>query len=446
MLIRFTVENFLSFNQLVEFNLIASEEAAHSHHIIKAQSQQEDIDLLKTSILYGANASGKSNLIKAMYFARNFIVNGVAKNRSINLKHFKLDSSCAHKPSRFEFEFRCQGRQYAYGFSLDNKHVHEEWLFEMGHQLERPLFERVGNMISFNFDHPLFRNISEEEKQGIGYEARGTRTNLLFLTNCQERNIQQFQFLYQWFAENLVIVFTTSKHQALTSLAKLNIEFFNKVIEFFDFGIKKIHVEEIDFEHTNDIPPSMKEEIKAEFPYGQETMQFISVSSRNYLIEENKSGHLKASKLNTIRKDEAGNEVSFEMSEESEGTQRLMDFIPMLIGLSKKNKVFVIDEIERSLHPLLIKKLFELILNHDLFKNSSSQLITSTHEVNLLDIRDLFRKDEVWFIEKNPAGESLVYSLANADVDDLNIIDGYLSGRFGAIPFIKDIKELGWKE
>jgi len=268
---------------------------------------------------------------------------------------------------------------------------------------------------------------------------------LLFITNCQERNIQRLQFIYKWFAETLIIVFTTSKHQALTSIAKLNIEFFNRIIEFFDFGISQIQIEEIDFEHTNDIPTSMKEEIRAEFPYGQDTAQFISVSSKNYVVEENEFGGLKVSKLTTIRTDEMDNIVSFEMSEESEGTQRLIDFIPMLIGLSR-DKVFIIDEIERSLHPLLIKKLFELVLNHDLFKESKSQLITSTHEVNLLDIKKLFRKDEVWFIEKNQTGESVVYSLANAEVDHLNIVDGYLNGKFGAIPFIKDIKDLGWKD
>lgn len=443
MLIRFTVENYLSFNELVEFNLIASEETTNSHHIVKAQSS-DDINLLRTSILYGANASGKSNLIKAMCFARNFIVNGVAKNRNINVKHFKLDTSCYHKPSRFEFEFRCQNKQFAYGFSIDKNQIHEEWLFEMGHKIEMPIFERVGNTISFNFEHPLFVNLSKEEKQAIGYEGRGTRTNLLFLTNCKERNIELFQFLYQWFAENLVIVFTTSRHQALTSLAKLNLEFFNSITDFFDFGINKIQVEEIDFEFSNEIPSSMKEEIIAEFPYGQNSMQFVSVSSRNYLVEEKESGGLKASKLTTIRMDEVGNEVVFEMSEESEGTQRLMDFIPMLIGLSK-DKVFIIDEIERNLHPLLIRKLFELTLNHDLFKQVPSQLIASTHEVNLLDIKNLFRKDEIWFIEKNQAGESMVYSLANADVDNLNIVDGYLNGKFGAIPFIRDVKDLGWE-
>ncbi len=402
MLIRFTVENYLSFNELIDFNMIASAEEHHNHHILQGQAA-DDIDLLKTSIIYGANASGKSNLIKAMSFAQNFIVNGLAKNQTIDAKPFKLDSSCYKKPSRFEFEFSYQEKQYAYGFAVDKNQVHEEWLFEMGHEIEKPIFERVKNSISFHFEHELFVNLAEEEKQRISYEAKSTRTNLLFLTNCQERNIQSLQSIYQWFAEILIIVFTNSKHQALTSLAKLNIDFFNKVIKLFNFGIDKIQIEE---------------------------------------FKDKKSGDL-VSKLITVRKNKTGNDVRFDISEESEGTQRFMDFIPMIIGLSK-DKVFVIDEIERSLHTLLIRKLFELLLQHELFDSAQSQLIASTHEVNLLDIKNLFRKDEIWFMEKNQNGESVLYSLANADVDHLNITKGYLNGRFGAIPFIKDVKELGW--
>jgi AAA15 family ATPase/GTPase len=402
MLIRFTVENYLSFNELIDFNMIASAEERHNHHILQGQAA-EDIDLLKTSIIYGANASGKSNLIKAMSFAQNFIVNGLAKNQTIDAKPFKLDSSCYKKPSRFEFEFSYQEKQYAYGFAVDKNQVHEEWLFEMGHEIEKPIFERVKNSISFHFEHELFVNLAEEEKQRISYEAKSTRTNLLFLTNCQERNIQSLESIYQWFAEILIIVFTNSKHQALTSLAKFNIDFFNKVIKLFNFGIDKIQIEE---------------------------------------FKDKKSGNL-VSKLITVRKNKTGNDVRFEISEESEGTQRFMDFIPMIIGLSK-DKVFVIDEIERSLHTLLIRKLFELLLQHELFDSAQSQLIASTHEVNLLDIKNLFRKDEIWFMEKNQNGESVLYSLANADVDHLNITKGYLNGRFGAIPFIKDVKELGW--
>lgn len=167
MLIRFTVENFLSFNKRIDFNLIASEDDHLNHHIIQAKSEN-DISLLRTSIIYGANASGKSNIIKAMAFAKDFIVNGVSKTENIELYNFKLDKSCYQKPSRFEFEFRYKDKQYAYGFVIDKRQVYEEWLFEIGLQLEIPIFERSPNGINFNF---AYEDLSATPKQELIYEA-----------------------------------------------------------------------------------------------------------------------------------------------------------------------------------------------------------------------------------------------------------------------------------
>jgi AAA15 family ATPase/GTPase len=150
--------------------------------------------------------------------------------------------------------------------------------------------------------------------------------------------------------------------------------------------------------------------------------------------------------LSPVRLDKENNEVKFEISEESDGTQRLIDLFPMLIHLARGNAVYVIDEIERSLHSLLMKKLFDYFLNKTENTNSNSQLIATTHEVYLLDIKDIFRKDEIWFVEKDKHGQSVLYSLANTDVENLDLAAGYLNGRFGAIPFIKDLKSLGWRE
>jgi AAA15 family ATPase/GTPase len=116
----------------------------------------------------------------------------------------------------------------------------------------------------------------------------------------------------------------------------------------------------------------------------------------------------------------------------------------MLIGISQ-GKVFIVDEIESSLHALLTKKLFEFMLNSKIFINIESQLIATTHEIFLLDVKKLFRKDEIWFIKKRHNRESRLYSLAYADIDNLDIMKGYINGRFGAIPFISNIKELGWE-
>ena len=447
MLIRFTVENFLSFNQRIDFNMIAADDTNHSHHVVKGDSD-DSIRLLRTSIIYGANASGKSNLIKAMKFARDFIVDGVEKNTNININNFKLDKTCYTKPSRFEFEFRNQDKQYAYGFLVDKHKIHEEWLFEIGVNTEIPIYERIGEDINFhNFNHEVFLNSSEDEKNRIRYEAASTRENLLFLTNSQERKVKQLESIYEWFNDVLTIIFPDSK-PLLPFFSQSVQNSLGKFLESLDLGIKKITTNTIDLDDYNKIPSEIKNEIKKDFPYeeGEENAIFIPALKCIISKAKDETDKLMVLNLSPVRLDKENNEVKFEISEESDGTQRLIDLFPMLIHLARGNAVYVIDEIERSLHSLLMKKLFDYFLNKTENTNSNSQLIATTHEVYLLDIKDIFRKDEIWFVEKDTHGQSALYSLANTDVENLDLAAGYLNGRFGAIPFIKDLKSLGWRE
>jgi hypothetical protein len=447
MLIRFTVENFLSFNQRIDFNMIAADDTNHSHHVVKGDSD-DSIRLLRTSIIYGANASGKSNLIKAMKFARDFIVDGVEKNTNININNFKLDKTCYTKPSRFEFEFRNQDKQYAYGFLVDKHKIHEEWLFEIGVNTEIPIYERIGEDINFhNFNHEVFLNSSEDEKNRIRYEAASTREHLLFLTNSQERKVKQLEPIYEWFNDVLTIIFPDSK-PLLPFFSQSVQNSLSKFLESLDLGIKKITTNTIDLDDYNKIPSEIKNEIKKDFPYeeGEENAIFIPALKCIISKAKDETDKLMVLNLSPVRLDKENNEVKFEISEESDGTQRLIDLFPMLIHLARGNAVYVIDEIERSLHSLLMKKLFDYFLNKTENTNSNSQLIATTHEVYLLDIKDIFRKDEIWFVEKDKHGQSVLYSLANTDVENLDLAAGYLNGRFGAIPFIKDLKSLGWRE
>ena len=447
MLIRFTVENFLSFNQRIDFNMIAADDTNHSHHVVKGDSD-DSIRLLRTSIIYGANASGKSNLIKAMKFARDFIVDGVEKNTNININNFKLDKTCYTKPSRFEFEFRNQDKQYAYGFLVDKHKIHEEWLFEIGVNTETPIYERKGEDINFhNFNHEFFLNSSEDEKNRIRYEAASTRENLLFLTNSQERKVKQLESIYEWFNDVLTIIFPDSK-PLLPFFSQSVQNSLSKFLESLDLGIKKITTNTIDLDEYKKIPSEIKDEIKKDFPYeeGEENAIFIPALKCIISKAKDETDKLMVLNLSPVRLDKENNEVPFEILEESDGTQRLIDLFPMLIHLARGNAVYVIDEIERSLHSLLIKKLFDYFLNKTENTNSNSQLIATTHEVYLLDIKDIFRKDEIWFVEKDKHGQSVLYSLANTDVENLDLAAGYLNGRFGAIPFIKNLKSLGWKE
>ncbi|OUD14396.1 AAA family ATPase [Thioflexithrix psekupsensis] len=444
MLIRFTVENFLSFNQRVDFNLLASEEENHPHHVVNF-SQAQSRKILRTSIIYGANASGKSNLIKAMSFAQKMIVEGIEKSQNIPLIPFRLNESNYNKPSRFEFEFYVANKAYAYGFILNKQRVVEEWLFDINQTEEVSIFERREQLIGFDYKHPLFENISEEDKQRLEFEAKGTRANLLFLTNCAERNIKRFHLFYHWFQEKLSIIFPHSENLLLHLLSSMDNDFFNQTLRFFDFGISELHFEPLALEKDREMPYQIKEKIKSSFPYGSGQVQFISYSDCNYLIKESSEYILDAFKIFTVRTNAENKKILFELFEESDGTRRIINLMPILMRLRENDTTIIIDELERSLHALLSYKLFELVLNHGAFNSHHSQLIATTHEVNLLDIKQLFRKDEIWFVEKDNLQQSMLYSMTDAAVEELNVVNGYLKGRFGGIPFIADIETLGWK-
>ncbi|OQY58167.1 MAG: hypothetical protein B6245_13260 [Desulfobacteraceae bacterium 4572_88] len=306
--------------------------------------------------------------------------------------------------------------------------MHEEWLFEFGlNKIEIAIFQRKeDNHIEFNFEHDVFSNIPEDEKQRLRYEAKSTRDNLLFLTNCKERNISYLETIYEWFNDILNIIFPKTELQSLPLFMKSNEEiekFFIGILEWFDFRIKNIRIEEIDLEDFDEIPKQLKEIIRESFLNEQEKKGVGIVSDRqgsNYVFKKDEDGILKVLRLTTIRSDRDGQEVSFEISEESDGTRRVIDLIPMLMVL-RKEKVFIVDEIESSLHPLLVRGLFDLVLNNEMFGSSQGQLIASTHEVHLLDIKHLLRKDEIWFIEKDGYGQSHAYSLADTNVEGLDL-------------------------
>ncbi|MCV6637141.1 ATP-binding protein [Candidatus Albibeggiatoa sp. nov. NOAA] len=444
MLIRFTVENFLSFKERIDFNMIASPEDRFPHHIVKNEDDAEDIGLLRTSVIYGANASGKSNLVRSIAFAKKLIIDGVDKNKNIPVKLFKLDKACLTQPARFEFEFKYKNKQYAYGFIVNEASVLEEWLFEIGVNKEIMVFERQEQTIDFNFDADLLTNISKDEKQRLDYEAQGTRRNLLFLTNTIERDVDYFQNIYEWFDDKLIIIFPRTKPTLLSLLfpnEKDDIsEKFCELLHLFDFDIEEVVTNDIELDESNIIPDTIKSEVIDDFPHDKEKGMMFLPQFNTAIFK--KDGVLLSKELFLYKKDNSQKNVEFEIKEESDGTQRFIDLIPMLLQLMNQERVFFVDEIENSLHTLLIQKIFDYILNAPNIREKPSQLITTTHEVLLLNTA-LFRKDEIWFAEKNKQGISHFFSLANTEIDDLDLVKGYLKGRFGAIPLFQDLNILG---
>ncbi len=452
MLIRFTVENFLSFNKKVDFNMLANEkDESFANHLVKATNNNE-VDLLRATLIYGANASGKSNLIKAIDFAQQLIIKGIEDDSNIVYKkisssnfHFKLNSQNQTKPTRFEFEIKYKSSQYAYGFVFTKTNILEEWLYEIGKLGEKEIYSRKDNLITINFGHQLFTKLQTKDRQRLEFEAESSKRNLfLHSINQKDKGIDLFRNVYDWFKNVLTIIFPKTSANLLLPL-KFEKDFEEKlndyITNYFGFDIQKVKTEKILLEYALDIPQIIKDDLIKTTEYGKQQIRYLPLT-QPYLIEDD-GQNLFASKLVTYRKDSNKEEVAFDFTEESDGTRRIFDFIPMLISFAEGNKVFIIDEVERSLHALLSKQLFLLLLNKT--QNSESQLIATTHEVQLMDIKNLFRRDEIWLVEKNEQGETDCYSLAGTNLEGLDLVKGYLKGRYGAIPFFNTMEELGWE-
>jgi uncharacterized protein len=438
MLIQFTIENFLSFKDEATFSMAAGADQQHPDHL----SQSGGISVLSLAAIYGANGAGKSNLIKAIGFAKELITGGTRGNKRIAITPFRLGSD-ERKPSKFEFIFTYRGNQYSYGFKLDREQVFEEWLHVMpeGKKKEVMYFERItSSEKETKIDYgPSLKTRSAKRRQFLDFVAEGTRPNQLFLTEAIDRNVEELAPVMDWFSFVLTVLPSELRYGDL-DLDLLHDKSFNEFMNEFllhsGTGVNSIITEEVDLELD-----SLPEEIAAAQDNGfdemaQDHLQGKSLFSKE-IEDQSKVIHLK-----TRHRTDAGQFVDLGMDEESDGTQRLINLAPILFILKQDSEiVLLIDELDRQLHPLLSRHFLETAIR---CKNPQNQLIVTTHDTNLLDL-DLFRRDEIWFVEKTRQGSSSLYSLADFKVrPDLKIEKGYLNGRFGAIPFFGDPERLGW--
>jgi len=447
MLIRFFVENFLSFNDQVELSMIPGRGRLLSNHIVRGK-KKSDIDILMSAVIYGANASGKSNLINSIKFAKNLVVRGTKAKEPIPLKRFRLDLKSIRRPTKFQFDFKYKKKCYSYGFTLDSNQIHEEWLYEINKFREKLLFKRKTiNERKINVNFGKISSLRPKEEQFLKFVGKGTRPNQLFLTESVQRNVKYFSDAYEWFDDVVQVILPNTKYDGFefffAEREKIK-DILLKFLQYFDTGISDVVCEKYILEQDlKEVPDYIIEKLKKGLNRKDYKAILTSPRDERYLVYKEANGELKAIRLTSRHLiKNSKKEATFGLNEESDGTQRIVDFLPALISLLSKNSVFIIDEIDRSLHPLLIKKFLEVFLKVGL--ETHGQLIVTTHDSNLLNLK-LLRKDEIWFIEKNKAGESKLYSLEEFKPRyDKNIQKGYLLGRFGAIPFFRDIKELGW--
>jgi hypothetical protein len=274
---------------------------------------------------------------------------------------------------------------------------------------------------------------TKDQRDFLRFTGIGTRPNQLFLTECNERNVDLYQPVYRWFRDTLVIVFPETPAAGFFDMSS---EDENRlalnILSQFDTGICGISYEAVDPE--KELPPALLKRVLSSISpapkKGVFTGSLAVRGGKRYQIRID-SGDESSLKMWVIRFQHQGQESALmDANEESDGTLRLLDLVPILRGGETQGKVFIIDELDRSLHPLISYRLVERFLA----TGGTNQLVATTHASNLLDF-DLLRRDEIWFIEKDRQGASHLYSLEEFTPRyDLDVEKGYLFGRFGAIP------------
>lgn len=438
MIISFKIENFLSFRDSVEFSMVAKSYQKKQNHVHNCPN----INILKLSAIYGSNASGKSNFVKALKFLKEIICN---KKRSLetfkNMK-FKIGDN-NKKDTSFKIVYKATDDLiYQYSISFNLKSIKKESLYYFEGKKKKLVFSRIlEKNEKYRLDIPENQVNSEEDKIRLQvYQEVLTSGRPLLSIADTVSNLIDFTEAYYWFEEQLEFLFPHfSDNGTFLRLYITDLKFRHKAKEIIlntnGLGITDIKLNEV---NVNDFFGASETERKLNYLSKLEDVPFIffEQEGKEHIIIEGNDGVVNVTSLKFQHSSEKDTYV-FELNEESDGTRRLFHLLPSIIDSIDKSKVYIIDEIDRSMHPILIKDLLKLYTKK--FQNDSGQMIFTTHESYLMDL-NLLRQDEFWFVEKNQkTGSTEMYSLIEFKPRfDLNIRNGYLNGKFGAIPFLSE--------
>lgn len=440
MILRARFENILSFNNQTEISFIAGKGTSLPSHVFRAE-KRDDISVLRSSIIYGANASGKSNLIRCLNILKHIALGRFPKN---NWDVFKL--SLERKvDSRLEIDIKIDASYYSYGVIFSIRGIKKEYLYQINSRTKKKIFERVQEIENVEYSFGEIDG-NEESKQFLKFLSNGTPIDKSFLSEYCKRNgkgILAITNVYTWFDDNLKIIFPETRFRGLSFRLERDDEFSNvtkKLLKFFNTGISDLKKVATNKEET-DLPKDIISQILSDAKPDENRCVASSDQQSVYFFETDKEGLTKIYKQMTVHKNIQDEDVIFDMDEESDGSIRLLDFIPMLIDLQFNSAVYLIDEIDRSMHPVMSQKLLEYYFSQ-LSTANNTQLICTTHESHLLDV-NIIRTDEVWFVEKEKDGSTQLTSLADFN-PRVDIRKSYLQGKYGAIPFFADIDNLNW--
>lgn len=440
-LIRFAVENYKSFKDRQIFSMVAGKQTRHSEHCVLINGKR----LLKSSFFFGANASGKSNFVNAIDFMRRVVLAGNNATQYSD-RYFRVDPKCKEKPGIFQIDFLADQNIYSYGFTFNylTYEYQAEWLYRIDSpEKELCIFERQqGEKTQTDL------SLKKISKMRFQIYNEDLKANELLLKVIGDKDLDEtsgfsdFRSAYNWF-KKVEVVYPEShaKNQKDVLLnSSPNSQSLTNMLRFFDTGILEIKkgkqpVEKAFSFLPDEVRKSILDDILRDANEGllNDSAARIAIGQFQFDISI-ENGEIMAEK--TLF--DHGNEFDlFELADESDGTMRLLDLLPVY-GLGQKGKIIIIDELDRSLHSKLTQKYVELF--YKLTKDTHSQLICTTHDINLMDLK-LLRQDEIWFVERDEDHASKIYSLSDYKQRfDKNILNDYLLGRYGAIPCFNNIE------
>lgn len=420
MLVEFRVENFLSFNEEVVFSTEASTDRLRLEDVTNKVPEGLGVDrLLTTSVVYGANASGKSNLVKAMKFVHYFVINSAPKGQAgdeTGRIPFMLSDVRKKEPSKFEIVFIRDEQRFTYGFSVNEKHVIEEWLFVLnpgGRGNGKSVFQRQRDLET---GKETFKFGPEWKKELSPLEER-TRDNALFISAAAQWNSPTAERVMEWFTDKLYIRINKPSPMCSFSFASKEKDKILDYLRIADLGITDVQIEEKDITELDGFL-ELPEEVRKKLPDNAKAKRILFSHQGKSIVGEKIA-------------------VPFDFDLESTGTKAFFCYAGIWEEALSKGQVLVLDEFDAMLHPNLSRWLVKRFLNQKTNPNGA-QLIITTHNPELMDPK-LLRRDQIWFTMKNSSGASELYSLLEFKPrKEESFRRRYLQGSYGAVPILED--------
>lgn len=410
MIIDFSVTNFRSFKERQTFSMVSGTFQEHlKSNTIGLNLKGFEERLLKSSAIYGANAAGKTNLLRAIRFMQLYILNSSTLSE-IPYSPFKFSSDTRGAPNKFEMTFIQNEIRYEYGFEINASRVVSEWLIEFATARGRALFERSYNFKEEKYDWKFSSFLKGHKRLW----SESTNSTALFLSIAKQLNSEQLTPVFEWFQKRLVVIADDVKLNANLTLKLLDEpDGKQKLLSFMqqaDLGITDLAIK------REPLPAGafVMGDFIIEHSPGQQIPNIVKVTLSHFSDDENHS--------------------DLELKEESNGTQIFFKTAGAWINIFKNGEILLVDEIEASLHPLLVQFLIQKF--HSGENKQNSQLIFTTQSATLLD-QNLLRRDQIWFVEKNRNGGSRIYPLTDFKPRNDEVLENwYLRGRYGALPIL----------